>query len=309
VSRHLRQLAALTADMAVHPSHVAGLRLALRVAGKTALALVGAGKLEDAAVEAIVRSPNAGQQSSKLAHGERGIAVGPPPAVLSVELSGPVSPRGTVFVLHGIRDAKQSLLGWTRMLAASGYRAVSVDLRGHGRSTGDILSYGIQESRDLVQVLDAMHEEQLVAGPVGVMGHSYGAATAIQWAARDPRVCAVIAVAPFASLREVVRGYARIPLPESFVRRALARAAARGGFDPDEASPVTAITRTRAAVLLVHGRTDMQVPAWHSERICAARPDGTELLLVDGAGHNGVAGSPRTRLAERTAALFDEYLR
>jgi pimeloyl-ACP methyl ester carboxylesterase len=211
--------------------------------------------------------------------------------------------------LHGIRDSKESLLGWADNLAASGYRVVLVDLRGHGRSTGEFLSYGVQESRDLVQVLDILYREGLALGPIGAMGHSYGAATAIQWAARDARVRAVVAVAPFASLRDVVQGYMRVALPRGLVERALARAKVRGAFDTDEACPADAISRTEAAVLLVHGRADRQVPAWHSERIQTMRPQRTELVLVEGAGHNDVAGAPRTRLAERAATWFAAHLR
>jgi pimeloyl-ACP methyl ester carboxylesterase len=301
--------AALAVDMAVRPRRANGLRLVARVAGKVVLGLFGAAALEDACVEALLRCPNAGRQAPSLASGERAIAVGPPPAVLCVEVAGAAQARGTIFVLHGIRDAKESVLGWARMLAASGHRAVLVDLRGHGRSTGELLSYGVQESRDLVQVLDALESEGIALGPVGVMGHSYGAATAIQWAGRDRRVGAVIAVASFASLREIVRGYWGIHLPESLVERALGRAAICGGFQPDEASPVAAIQRTDAPVLLVHGRADWQVPAWHSERIRAARPRSTELVLVEGASHCGVAGARRTRLAERATSWFGRHLR
>jgi pimeloyl-ACP methyl ester carboxylesterase len=295
--------------MTVRPSRAAGVRLAAYVAGKMALALVGAGTFEDAVVEALLRSPNAGRRAMEPAAGERMIAVGPPSALISLAIIGTATSLGTVFVLHGIRDSKESLLSWARNLEASGYRVVLVDLRGHGRSTGDFLSYGVQESHDLVQVLDALDREGLAPGPIGAMGHSYGAATAIQWAARDSRVRAVVAVAPFASLREVVQGYARIALPGWLVERALARARVRGAFDTDEASPARAMSRTEAAILLVHGRADRQVPAWHSERLQATRPQRTELVLVDGAGHNDVAGSPRTRLAERAATWFAAYLR
>ncbi len=303
-----RHAASATADMALRPSRAAGVRLAVHVAGKLARALVGAGSLDDALADALLRSPNAGRGVRPPAAGERAIAVGPPPARLSLVSTGAASPA-TVFLLHGIRDSKDSLIGWGRHVEACGYGVVRLDLRGHGASTGDVLSYGVQEARDLVQVLDALDREGLVRGPVGVMGHSYGAATAIQWAARDPRVRAVVAVAPFASLRDVVRGYARVALPDPLVERALACAGARGAFDVDEASPARAIARTDAAVLLVHGRADTQVPAWHSERIQAARAERTELVLVEGAGHGGVAGARRTRLAERAAAWFAAHLR
>jgi pimeloyl-ACP methyl ester carboxylesterase len=237
------------------------------------------------------------------------VDVGPPAAILSLAMIDAPNPRATVFVLHGIRDSKESMRGWGEMLAEAGYRAILVDLRGHGRSTGDALTYGVTESADLSQVLDALGERKLVVGRVGVMGNSYGAATAIQWAGHDPRVDAVVAVAPFASLREVVPGYLPLPLPTNFVNRVIDLAAIRGGFDPDAASAVEAIRRTHAAVLLIHGRDDRRIPSWHSERIYAAGAKHAHLVLVEGAGHESVTRAPETRLAERSSRWFESYLR
>ena len=294
--------------MSVRPRWMTSARFVGVTAGGLVLVLVGIKPIELLGVEALVHAPNAWRSQPPALAGEVRVAVGPPPAELSIAVVDTPNPRGTVFVLHGIRDAKESMSGWAAMLANAGYRAVLVDLRGHGRSTGDTLSYGVRESADLSQVLDALTARKLVVGRVGVMGHSYGAATAIQWAGRDPRVEAVIAVSSFASLRAVVPGYVILPLPSSFVNRVVDQAGERAGFDPDAASPVDAIGRTRAAVLLIHGRADGRIPPWHSERIYAAGLGHAELVLVDGEGHDSVTGSPRTRLAERTAQWFGEHL-
>src|SRR5262245_4065073 len=45
------------------------------------------------------------------------------------------TPRGTVLMLHGIRDSKLQLVAGARRHAARGYRAVAVDSRGHGESS------------------------------------------------------------------------------------------------------------------------------------------------------------------------------
>ncbi len=119
------------------------------------------------------------------------VSVGPRAASLSVWIMDPAngsSPQGTILVLHGIRDKKDSMHGTGHMLAAAGYRRALVDLRGHGRSTGDWLSYGVVESRDLSQVLDALTAQSLLVGPIGALGCSYGGAVALQLTARDPRV-------------------------------------------------------------------------------------------------------------------------
>jgi pimeloyl-ACP methyl ester carboxylesterase len=185
------------------------------------------------------------------------------------------------------------------MLADAGFRAVLVDLRGHGRSTGEWLSYGVVESKDLSQALDAMQEHGYVLGRVGVMGFSYGAAIAIEWAGNDARIAAVVAVAPFASLRAVAPGYAPL-LSASFVESAIDVAGREGGFDPDEASPARSIRRTKAPVLLIHGEDDGSIPPWHSREIRAAGADHVELVLVPGAGHQSVADTAvvRTRSPE-----------
>jgi len=200
-----------------------------------------------------------------------------------------------VLVLHGIRDSRASMLGWASLLGGAGFRAVLVDLRGHGRSTGATLSYGVFDARDLTRVLDDLEARGLRVGHVGALGVSYGAATAIEWAGADPRVERVVAIAPFASLAEVVPGYAPVSLPELFVRRSIALAGTMGGYDPALASPRDAITHTRAPVLLFHGVQDDRIPYWHSREIAAAAPDHAEVVLVDGANHDTVGEDPDLR--------------
>jgi pimeloyl-ACP methyl ester carboxylesterase len=295
-------------DLSIRPDRRARIRHALGVSRSLALGLFAIKPIEEVGAEVLVRAPNAGRRTFPVRIGEIRVDVGPPAAVLSIAVVDVPSPKGTVFVLHGIRESKESLLGWARWLAGAGYRALLVDSRGHGGSTGDSLTYGVQESLDLTQVLDALQKRQIASDDVGVMGHSYGAATAIEWAGRDPRVKAVVAVAPFSSLRAVVPGYLPVRLPDELVRRAIDLAGVRGGFDPDAASPEDAIARTRARVLLIHGRADNRIPAWHSERIRAAGPDHAEIVLVDRERHGSVAGAPATRLAARAADWFAAHL-
>ena len=139
------------------------------------------------------------------------VEVGKPNAVsLSVWLVEPKRPLlGTVLVLHGIRSEKVWFVGLAQRIAAQGFRAVLADLPGHGRSSGDWLRYGVREANDLSALLTELAKSGRLAEPVGVVGVSYGAATGIQLAAVDSRVRAVVAIAPFSSLEEVVPDYFR----------------------------------------------------------------------------------------------------
>ena len=89
------------------------------------------------------------------------------PLELLVQIVDPADaapPRGTVLVLHGVVSSGRAMLPHTRRLAHHGYRAVLVDLRGHGKSDGQYLTYGVQESDDLVRVIDALETRRLVYG-------------------------------------------------------------------------------------------------------------------------------------------------
>jgi pimeloyl-ACP methyl ester carboxylesterase len=263
---------------------------------------------EEIAAIAITRAPNAGKPEPAAQIGEIRVAVGPPSATIACEIVDAPSPRATVFVLHGIRDSRASMRGWGAMLASAGIRAVLVDLRGHGRSTGDVLSYGVFDAHDLSIVLDALEARGERVGRVGVLGVSYGAATAIEWAGADPRIEAVVAIAPFESLARVVPGYAPVPLPNLFVRGALAAAGRRGGYDPDLASPLAAIAVTRAPVLLIHGKADERIAVWHSEDLRAKAPDHVELVEVDGETHESITDDRTGTIRTRAPAWFHEHL-
>ena len=212
------------------------------------------------------------------------VDVGPPAASLAAWVVDPpdvTSPKATVLVLHGITDHKETMLGLAKDLAAAGYRAVLVDLRGHGRSSGQWLTFGVIESQDLKQLVDALDAQHLLAGHVGVFGPSYGGGVAIQYAAFDPRVRAVVAVCPFASLRSVtpsvVRMYAPWPanwlILNSTIDRAVTQSGTIASFDPDRADAVRAIGETDAQVLLIHGKNDRKIPPAHSEQPRRGRPN------------------------------------
>lgn len=109
----------------------------------------------------------------------------------------PVASRGTIVLLHGYSATKETLLPWAVLLAERGYRCVLVDLRCHGHSSGDVFSFGKYETADMMQVLDALVDRHLCEPEVAVMGWSFGADLALFWGARDPRVKAIIAIAPY----------------------------------------------------------------------------------------------------------------
>lgn len=225
------------------------------------------------------------------------------------------SPSATVLVLHGVISSGRAMLPHARRLAAHGYRAVLVDLRGHGQSDGEYMTYGLEESADLVRVIDALAARRLISGRLGVLGVSYGATTAIHLAGRDPRIDSVVAVAPFSNLRDVVPDFGRTVLPgvgslvsDQALAAGIDEAGKQAGFDPDLADACQALQRTSAPVLVIHGEEDWMVPTYHGRRLHEAAPDHSELRLLPCTGHLTAWLDPTGRVADETLDWFDMHL-
>lgn len=289
------------------------------------LALNGA--LRGLVAAAIALAPNAKPGAAQL-------AVPPPPVLAGLEFtalrvplgaedgelsswvlepSGPA--KGTIVLLHGVRMDKRSLAPIAVAFSDAGYRSILVDLRGHGESDGAYLTYGAADAVGVSKLLDVVQTEAMASTPIGVFGFSYGAATAIDLAAHDPRVSSVVAVSSFSSLRQVIGDYRRkyLPavlglVPDAWFQRAVDDAGLLAGFDADRAAPVHNIAKARAKVLLIHGDHDSQVPLVHSQRLARASSGRAELLVIAGGTHDSMPLDAGHQLRDRAVSWFDASL-
>lgn len=189
--------------------------------------------------------------------------------------------RGTVVYLHGIADNRTSATGVVQRFGSRGFDVVAYDSRAHGESDGDACTFGFFEKQDLGRVLDGLESRVVV-----LMGTSLGAAVALQEAAGDRRVTAVVAAETFSDLRTVATERAPFFFTPGIIRRAFALAENEGHFHIDDVSPELAASRITVPVLLIHGAADRETPPEHSKRVLAALNGPKRLILVPGAGHN-----------------------
>lgn len=200
--------------------------------------------------------------------------------------------KGTVIVLPGMLQSRYTMTFWGIGLAQRGYRVVLVDLRGHGESSGRFLTYGIVESRDTIQVIEALESAAISKPPVILMGASYGASTALMAAAESNAIDAVVAFAPFTDAASSIEHLARTMFPllsraisTKRMADAIDRASAISGEDIREARAIDVVDRINAPLLLVHGVEDTWVPPNNSFELYKAAGASAELLVIPGAGH------------------------
>jgi len=191
--------------------------------------------------------------------------------------------RGTIVYLHGIADDRGSAYGVVTRFLPLGFNVVAYDSRAHGRSSGELCTYGYFEKHDLRAVI-----EQIAADPIILIGHSLGAAVALQTAAVEPRVGAVVAASTFSDLRSIATERAPFVFTNRMIEAAFSIAQQQAQFVVDDVSPVRAAASVRAPVFLIHGANDRETPPVHSERVLQALSGSKRLLIVPDAAHNDV---------------------
>jgi pimeloyl-ACP methyl ester carboxylesterase len=223
----------------------------------------------------------------------------------------------TVILLHGYGMTKESMSPWALVLAQAGYRVVALDLRGHGESGGARIGFGKYEATDLRQALDYLLAHGLCDERVGVMGISYGATMALHWAAVDPRIRSVVAIAPYNQPEEAVVRFAEmfnLPVPKKIIRAGMARAATTLEFQWRDWSAEAAMRRVEQPVLLISGGQDdicrcEDITALESA--CAKTTDGsakTKSIIIPEANHIMLGGWLLEELTGPVKAWWKERL-
>ncbi len=189
-----------------------------------------------------------------------------------------------VVMLHGYGGSRAEILAPTRIFWDRGCDLLLYDARGHGDSSPALLTYGAHERQDLRLAVEWLARRTgLPHGKIGLIGWSYGAATAIQAASGIHDLAFVIADSSYSSLGDIARAqadkqfgaWARI-----FVPGALLISGLRAGFDARTVAPDSAIRDVQDPVLLIHSRQDGFTPVEQSERIFAnSNKSRTELVI------------------------------
>ena len=170
------------------------------------------------------------------------------------------SAHGTIIYLHGVADCKIDGLQFAKLLHDNNYNVFLYDSRRHGDSDGAYCTYGYYEKYDVVHVIDYLHSRtDIHVGKIGLFGTSMGAAIALQAAAIDPRITAVAAENPFATLRTIFDDYQRrmIKLSFHYLRNmVIVRSELKAHFKASDVSPLDTVKKITIPLLFIYGTKD-----------------------------------------------------
>jgi len=245
--------------------------------------------------------------------------------------------RGTgplVILMPGLGDVRQEYRFLANDLVAAGYRAVSVDLRGHGGSSTGWRDYSRKAAgEDLLALVEALD-----AGPATIVGNSFAAAPAV-WAAaeRPAAVEGLVLIGPFVlpqPARPLVQALMRVlfagpwkvaawswyfgtlfptrkPADFRTYRAALrANLAEPGRFEAVRAMMLSSepeiarcLEQVSAPALVVMGSKDPDFGDPAGEAMRLAEGVRGEVVMIEGAGHY-----PHSEMPEATSAPILAFL-
>jgi uncharacterized protein len=223
-----------------------------------------------------------------------------------------------VILVHGIRSCRReaNVLVPAGMLHRHGYSVLLFDLRNHGDSDEGNRRYaaGTREYRDILGAWDWVVGRGVPAHRIGVLGVSFGAASALIAGGEDRRIAAVWADSSWADIDVVLRRYLlRDGKPDLLAPGAILAARILTGDDLTAPSPGAEIQRyVGRALAIVHGGSDIDLPPQYAHQLrAAAGAAGVELRefwIVPGAGHTEAVYVRPTEYEARLARFFGPAL-
>lgn len=224
------------------------------------------------------------------------------------------SQNGAVIIMqHGYKSTRKELLNEAAMMYKHGYGILLTSVRAHDRSEGELITFGMYEVNDMeawYQYL--LTREDIDPERIGILGNSYGGMLAIQYAAQNQNIKAVVANSAFSSLNDTVSTSVAYftDLPAfPFVPLIVFWAERETGFKAEDVDTTKWIAQiSPRPVFLMQGGKDVVISADSGQRLYDAAGEPKELWYDPELGHVGFDKERATEYEKRVSEFFDKYL-
>lgn len=194
------------------------------------------------------------------------------------------------IMFHGYRgSSERDMSGGVQRCFKLGHSALIVDQRASGKSQGNVITFGVNESRDCLAWMNHAIERFGPDCRLMLTGISMGAATVMTAAGEElpENVIGVLADCGYSSPKAIIKSVIRqMKLPADLLYPFVKLGAKLyGHFDLEQRSPVESMKKCKVPVLFFHGEDDDFVPCYMSHENFAACTGRKKLVTVPGAGH------------------------
>ena len=192
--------------------------------------------------------------------------------------------------LHGYRSSPMTdFSGGAELSLELGHNLLLVDQRGHGKSQGKTITFGIQERHDCLVWINWGLNKLGQDTKILLYGISMGASTVLMASELElpPQVKGIVADCPYnAPLAIICKVSDGMRIPSGLVKPFLIMGARLyGGFRLQETNAAKAVANSQVPILIIHGEADTFVPCTMSEEIFAASIGNVRRCTFPGAEH------------------------
>ncbi|MBN2383480.1 alpha/beta fold hydrolase [bacterium] len=193
-----------------------------------------------------------------------------------------------ILVTHGLNANKENFLHPVQILNRRGFQVCIFDFRGHGHSSGHLVTMGYHEARDIEAIQNWLTRTH-PGVPIYALAYSMGGAAVIRAASRQTHFTKIVLDSTFYDLvsvaeQTILEPYG--PIRPFFLQAMRFWGWLWAGFDlydhrPGDLLPLL----SDCPLFLIHGTQDRVIPCTESLKLFAATDKKAELWLIEGFDH------------------------
>ncbi|MEM7795367.1 MAG: alpha/beta hydrolase, partial [Cyanobacteria bacterium P01_C01_bin.118] len=218
------------------------------------------------------------------------------------EINAPIArPNGTVLLFHGNLESKSSqLIPPAQSFTELGFNTLLIDFQGGGGSSGDTVTLGINEAKDVVAAVNYKKEQNIANGqadsPIVLYGVSMGTAAILRAiSTHQINPDAIILELPFVRIVDAIKSRLRYHkiLATPIAPLMVFWASVQHGVNGFGHNPIHYAKSVDCPTLVIHGAQDKWTPVSDIDALVNNIPASKQLVISAEAGHHQLIGVDR----------------
>ncbi|MBR1444374.1 MAG: alpha/beta hydrolase, partial [Firmicutes bacterium] len=217
------------------------------------------------------------------------------------------------ILVHGFGADSASVFYAGKKFTENGFNVLIPDCRGHGRSGGKYIGFGIPDSDDIIYWCRFILSSDPQAGIV-LYGISMGAAAVMCTADKNTlpeNVCCIIEDSGYTSAYDILdckikEIFSAPTFPLLFFLNILC--IIKAGYSIFSTSPLRSVRSSKVPVLFIHGKKDNFVPFWMNTLLYHSCTSPKARFTVKNAGHGISSFIAEKKYWKNIFSFTDKYL-